>query len=243
MSRSTSIVLTARRLVKQFDGDERQFELQVPHLEVRVGSVNIIIGRSGCGKSTLLDMLGLISRPDSMKQFCIAAQGRNFQVGSAISAPEAEWLRRHALGYILQTGGLLPFLTVRENVMLACRLSGQGDAERAAELSVRLGIDSLASLYPAQLSTGQRQRVAIARALVHRPSLILADEPTGALDPESARTVKDMLLENARREGAAVIIVTHDAELFRRDADRVYGFRLKVQGKRVISMLQQEINA
>lgn len=240
MAASSPIVLTVRRLVKQFDGAERQFELHVPHLEVRAGSVNIVIGRSGCGKSTLLDMLGLISRPDSLKRFEIAVPGKCCRVGGSLSASAAEWLRRHALGYILQTGGLLPFLTVQENIMLVCRLSGEGNAQRIAEIAERLGIGTLAKLYPAQLSTGQRQRVAVARALVHRPAIILADEPTGALDPESARIVKDMLLENARREGSAVIIVTHDAELFRQDADRTYGFCLKVQGSRVMSRLQQQ---
>lgn len=240
MPRSSSSVLSVRRLIKQFDGAERQFELRIPHLEVNAGSVNIVVGRSGCGKSTLLDMLGLISRPDSMRRFLVAADGRRISVGNTISAPESAWLRRHALGYILQTGGLLPFLNVRDNVMLPCRLSGQGDQKRARELAARLGIDTLGSLYPAQLSTGQRQRVAIARALVHRPAIILADEPTGALDPESARIVKDMLLENARRDGTAVILVTHDAELFRHDADHVYGFQLVVQGTKVISTVRKE---
>lgn len=229
-------ILRVSFLTKRFDGADRSFCLRVPDLEVEAGSVNIIIGRSGCGKSTLLDMLGLISAPTSCRNFAMRTDTGNWVHAAKASRATQEKLRRQVLGYILQTGGLLPYLNVFDNIALTIRLTGKS-LKQATALMERLGIDSLRSLYPAQLSTGQRQRVAIARALAHNPRIILADEPTGALDPESARVVRDMLVENARESGAAVMIVTHDAELFQKGTDHIYGFDIKAQENEVTSVL------
>lgn len=234
----TSGILHVADLCKRFSSADRSFCLRVPNMEVEAGSVNIVIGRSGCGKSTLLDLLGLISLPTSAGAFSVQPQvGSRVCVLGATRARK-ERLRRETIGYILQTGGLLPYLNVTDNIALTQRLRGSVDA-RVSELMQRLQIYDLGKQYPDRLSAGQRQRVAIARALANNPGIILADEPTGALDPESARVVRDMLVENAVESKAAVIIVTHDAELFRPVADYVYGFDISVQGNEVSSMLRK----
>lgn len=232
-----SRILQASYLSKRFEGGDRNFCLRVPSLEIEAGSVNTIIGRSGCGKSTLLDMLGLISVPSSSREFSILPRGGRWVNLRKASHWRKARLRSKTLGYILQTGGLLPYLDVESNITLTLRLTGQ-PLKAAGELIERLEIASLRSHYPAQLSAGQRQRVAIARALVHRPDIILADEPTGALDPETARIVRDILVENARQSGAAVVIVTHDAELFLPSADRSYGFDISSTSNEVTSRLK-----
>lgn len=237
MSTPAKCLLRASYLTKRFDASDRSFCLLVPDLKVEAGCVNIIIGRSGCGKSTLLDMLGLISTPTRARSFSFSSRcGESLNIVRAKRSTK-EKLRRQTLGYILQTGGLLPYLNVEDNISLTLRLTGK-PISQANELMERLEIAELRSHFPAQLSTGQRQRVAIARALAHQPDIILADEPTGALDPESARIVRDLLVANARQSGAAVIIVTHDAELFSAVADVTYGFDIRVEGKEVISTLQ-----
>lgn len=233
-------VLQVSGLQKSFCNPERSFTLRVSRMEIKAGSVNVIIGRSGCGKSTLLDILGLISTPDS----CDALVFRNssgFWVDSQKESRSGrEELRRTSLGYILQTGGLLPFLSVRDNIELPVRLSGKSRKKGwIPHLMERLEITALAKSYPHQLSVGQRQRVAIARSLSHTPNIILADEPTGALDPETALSVKNLLLENARENNVATIIVTHDTELFCHDAEYLFGFHLEATEDSVISDLME----
>jgi putative ABC transport system ATP-binding protein len=137
-------------------------------------------------------------------------------------------LRARHVGVVLQTGGLLPSLPVRENVLVGQRLLGRVDEAWADELLAALGLAVLARRLPAQISIGQRQRVAIARALAHRPSLLLADEPTASLGIEHAPAALDLLLSLARDSGTAVLIVSHDIELLR--AKRVPLRRCVVHG-------------
>lgn len=240
MTLPESAVLVARNLCKGFAGVDREFRLLVPELDIEAGSVNIVVGRSGCGKSTLLDMLGLISRPAAVSILSLRNAEGEWNHRPYEQRPVAEELRRNVLGYVLQTGGLLPFLKVRDNICLPLRLNHMADESEVLELSKKLGIADLLNVYPMQLSTGQRQRVAIARALVHRPRIILADEPTGALDPHAAEAVRNLLVDEARQRGAATIIVTHDAELFRRSADAFFGFEMREQGIQVTSVLRKE---
>ncbi len=237
--RMNSEVLKAKNLERHFEGTDRSFTLRVPQFSVTAGSVNIVIGRSGCGKSTLLDMLGLISVADAADEFQIrSGDGKWVDICHANTA-QMESLRRHELGYILQTGGLLSFLKVIENVRLPMQSNGKAGVD-VDKLMKWLGIDTLRNAYPSKLSTGQRQRVAIARALAGSPGIILADEPTGALDPVTAVNVRDLLIRCAKEQGAAVLIVTHDAELFRPAADYVFGFDICEQGNNVVSTLKQE---
>ena len=186
-------------------------------LDVEPGTSLAITGPSGCGKSTLLGLIGGLDAP---------TEGRIWLGDvelSALAEPERAERRRHDIGFVFQADNLLPFLTVIENVALQLSLGSAGDAsERCAELLARLGLEEQLDKLPDQLSGGQRQRVAVARALIHRPSLVLADEPTGALDADNSAAVIDLLLAAQAEVGASLVAVTHDQGVARR-LDRTVG--------------------
>jgi putative ABC transport system ATP-binding protein len=190
------------------------FAIEVGALALAPGQALGIVGPSGCGKSTLVDLLALLRAPTRAERFVLA--GRDVVAlwrRRAVDACTA--LRATHVGVVLQTGGLLPSLPVRENVLLPQRLLGRVDAAWADQLLAALGLAGLEQRLPAQISIGQRQRVAIARALAHRPSLVLADEPTASLGLEHAPAALDLLLALARDSGAALVVVSHDVELLR----------------------------
>ena len=164
-----------------------------------------IVGPSGCGKSTLLGLLGALDVPTSGR---IVIGDREI---SSMSERERTGLRREAFGFVFQSDNLHPFLTVLENVALQLSLAGRetGD-ERCRETLDQLGLAGEVDKLPDQLSGGQRQRVGVARALVHRPSLILADEPTGSLDARNSAAVVDLLLAAREAIGTTIVMVTHD---------------------------------
>jgi putative ABC transport system ATP-binding protein len=195
-------------------GADAAFAIDVAGLALAPGQVVGVVGPSGCGKSTLIDLLALLRRPTRVQRFMlagvdVAALWERRDVDACTS------LRARHIGVVLQTGGLMPSLPVRENVLLGQRLLGRADAAWADGLLDALGLAALARRLPAQISIGQRQRVAIARALAHRPSLLLADEPTASLGVEHAPAALDLLLALARDSGAAVLIVSHDIDLLR----------------------------
>ncbi|MGM0983381.1 MAG: ABC transporter ATP-binding protein [Pseudomonadota bacterium] len=204
------------------------FELQVPSLEIHPGEMIALIGESGCGKSTLLDLLALVLRPSSSRVFQFTDPNSSKVVDAA-----ALWagghedalarLRRAHMGYVLQTGGLLPFLDVRRNIELSARVSGREPVAVPA-LASQLGIGNCLDRMPAALSIGQRQRVAIARAVAHGPALVLADEPTAAVDKKRGAQIMERLAMLARQQGTAVVVVTHDRPLVEPWMDRGYGF-------------------
>jgi putative ABC transport system ATP-binding protein len=202
-----------------------EFELSVPSFSVRPGEFVAIVGESGCGKSTLLDMLGLVLGATRADAFQLRdATGRAFDVTS-LDEPGRAALRRSLLGYVLQTGGLLPFLSVEENILLPCRINGQsGRRQDVLELAHRLGIGGQLRKKPQFLSGGQRQRAAIARALAHRPDIVLADEPTAAVDGVTAREIRSTFRQLTRQMQVALLMVTHDTALVEGVADRVYTF-------------------
>ena len=171
-----------------------------------------VIGPSGCGKSTLLGLLGGLDLPTT------GTVRVGQEVISEMGERERAAFRRADVGYVYQNDNLLPFLTVEENLafQLALNPDRHADPADAGQLLARLGLDGLAQRVPDQLSGGQRQRVAIARAVVHRPRLLLADEPTGALDPRNAAVVIDLLLEVAQVVGATLVVATHDRTAARR---------------------------
>jgi putative ABC transport system ATP-binding protein len=186
-------------------------------LDVQPGTSLAITGPSGCGKSTVLGLIGGLDAPTT---------GRVLIGGREISTLP-EWrrarVRRHEIGLVFQSDGLLPFLTATENVSLQSSLNDPGDGNgRSVELLSDLGLEEEADKFPDQLSGGQRQRVAVARALIHRPSLIVADEPTGSLDAENAVLVMDLLIAAQRTSGATLVLVTHESEVARR-LDRTVG--------------------
>lgn len=180
-------------------------------LTVTAGTSLAIVGPSGCGKSTLLGIIGGLEIPTS------GVVHIDDDEVSAMSDQERCALRRRAFGFVFQADNLQPFLTVSENVGLQSVIAGRLDdpAHRQGLLDA-LKVGSLVHRFPDQLSGGQRQRVAVARALVHAPRIVLADEPTGALDAISSDRVVESLIRLHRQEGATLVVVTHDRSIAER---------------------------
>ena len=190
-------------------------------LDVAPGEFVAIVGESGVGKSTLLNcMAGL----DTWDQGSVVLQGHSLH---QMNDDQRALLRRQHVGFVFQAFHVLPHLDVAQNVGLPLLLLGQPDDERVAAMLAAVGLDGLGRRLPQQLSGGQLQRVAIARALVHRPSLLLADEPTGNLDPSTALKVMDALIAQTKEHRTSLVLVTH-SEAAAAKADRV--LKLLVNG-------------
>jgi putative ABC transport system ATP-binding protein len=172
-------------------------------LEMARGELVALLGESGVGKSTLLNCIAGLDGADAGS---VMLQGREVL---GLAEPEAARLRREALGFVFQAFHVLPHLDVAANVGLPLQLLGLARGDRVERMLAAVGLEGLGGRAPRQLSGGQLQRVAIARALVHEPALVLADEPTGNLDPRTAGLVMDVLVDAARRTGAGVLLVTH----------------------------------
>jgi len=183
-------------------------------LTVERGEFTAIMGPSGSGKSTLLNLVAGLDRPTSG-----SVEVGGTDLGKLGEAGLARFRRDH-IGFVFQFFHLLPNLTALENVLIPAQLKGAVVPGRALELLDLLGIKEVADKYPARLSGGQQQRVAIARALINNPTLLLADEPTGALDTHSGEQVME-LLGRLHRDGQTILLVTHDAKLATRHAARV----------------------
>jgi putative ABC transport system ATP-binding protein len=209
--------VTVEALSKRYDTPSGPVQaLDSLSFEIGRGASVAITGPSGCGKSTLLGLLAGLERPSAGRVVLGDAEV------SALDEAGRARLRRDALGLVFQADNLLPFLTVVENVALQLALDGADDGhERCTAVLHELGLADHLEKLPDQLSGGQRQRVAVARALVHRPSLILADEPTGSLDAERSTVVIDLLLTAQREMNATLVMVTHDPDLAARLDDRL----------------------
>ena len=184
---------------------------------IRHGEFLVLVGRSGSGKSTLLNLIGGLDRPSSGD---VIIDGQPL---STLSEEGLSRLRRHKVGYVFQFFNLVPTLTVGENLMLPLDLIGidRGEAGgRVDEWLAAVGLQGRGEDYPDELSGGEQQRVALARALIHRPGLLLADEPTGNLDLATAKTVLGILDELCRRTGTTLLMATHSPEVIGM-ADRV----------------------
>lgn len=181
------------------------------------GEFVVLLGPSGSGKSTLLNLISGIDLPDAGT---IQVAGREL---TRLSERDRTLFRRRHLGFVFQFFNLLPTLTVKENLLLPIELKGRVDAAadaRARGLLDRVGLLDRADAFPDRLSGGEQQRIALCRALVHQPDLILADEPTGNLDPETGATILDLLDDLVRGEGRTLLAVTHARDVAER-ADRV----------------------
>ncbi|MEO3924823.1 ABC transporter ATP-binding protein [Micromonosporaceae bacterium B7E4] len=218
-------LLHARGLVRTYHGGVRELAaLRDVSIGVAAGDWVAVTGPSGCGKSTLLHLLGGLDRPDRGE---VWLAGHRMDIRSE---SERAMLRRRHVGFVFQFLNLVPTMTVAGNVELPLVLQGVGrrDARRRAlEVLDELGVAEVADAAPAELSGGQQQRVALARAVVHRPDVLLADEPTGALDSAAAETVLD-LLRRRHEEGQSIVLVTHD-------------HRVAAAADRVVTMLDGQI--
>jgi len=197
------------------------FAVELDQFTLLRGEAVAITGPSGCGKSTLLDLIGLVLRPNRVERFVFCDDGATpCDVAAAWASGRQDHLARaraRGIGYVLQTGGLLPFLSVRDNLRLSRDLLGLGpDPAGEERLVTTLGLAPLLGKRPGMLSIGERQRVAIARALAHTPPLVLADEPTAALDPLQSAEVMRLLLALAAELGVGVVVVSHDWDLLAR---------------------------
>ncbi|MDQ3188483.1 MAG: ABC transporter ATP-binding protein [Pseudomonadota bacterium] len=207
-------MLAARGLVKRFGA---RMVLDGLELDVAAAEYVAIVGESGSGKSTLLNLIAGLDRPDagSMK-----VDGADL---ATMNDDQRTLTRRSKLGFVFQSFHILPHLTVEQNIELPLVLLGAAREMRRArvlELLTAVNLGDRGASMPRELSGGELQRVAIARALVHRPALILADEPTGNLDPETAQTVLSLLAHEIRSRGAGGVLVTH-SEAAAHSADRI----------------------
>ena len=211
-------MLSVRNLSKSFSGSRGKTVLQGVSLDLAAGEYVAIMGESGIGKSTLLNLMAGLDRPDSGK---VLFEGVDLCL---LSDDALTVLRRRQMGFVFQAYHVLPYLTVAQNVALPLELNGaQKDPmkDRVAALLRSVRLEDRGKSFPRELSGGEMQRVAIARALAHRPRLVFADEPTGNLDPESAKDVLALLRDCVKTERAAGILVTHSSAAAR-SADRVY---------------------
>jgi putative ABC transport system ATP-binding protein len=219
-------MIRANNLLYTYPGTSSggEFSLSLAELAISSGEAVAITGPSGSGKTTLLNIIAGILRPDS----------GSLVVGdtelTAIDDSAARNFRASRIGLIFQEFELLEYLSVRDNILLPYRINrylklSAATRSRAEQLAERMGIADKLSRFPEQLSQGERQRVAVCRALITEPELLLADEPTGNLDPENKTKVIDMLLELAREKNTTLVMVTHDHDLVTR-FDRVIDFEL-----------------
>ncbi|MCH7664627.1 MAG: ABC transporter ATP-binding protein [Acidobacteria bacterium] len=209
-----TVSVVARDLFKAYRDGERRIEvLRGVDLIVEPGDLVAVVGQSGTGKSTLLHLLGALDRPDSGS---IVIGGADLSV---MKAEELATFRNQAIGFVFQFQELLADFTALENVMIPGRiagLSGQTLQSKAEQLLLEVGLTDRSDHFPSQLSGGEQQRVALCRALLLEPPLLLADEPTGNLDPEIGEQVFELLVSLQKRRGTTALVVTHNQDIARR---------------------------
>ncbi len=219
MTADTTYLLAGRGLHRTFGSGPREVQAVAGvDLEVHPGELTVVRGPSGSGKTTLLNLLGGLDRPTSGQ--VLLADGR---VLSELPENDVLAVRRESIGYVFQSFGLIPVLSAAENVEVPLRLLATPTRERSERVDEALelvGLSGHARQRPYELSGGQQQRVGIARALVARPGILIADEPTGQLDSDTAATIMDLLARLVHEQSIAAVVATHDPLLMAR-ADEV----------------------
>jgi putative ABC transport system ATP-binding protein len=213
-----NLLLSIRSLAKTYDGPRRRQVISNVDLDLKAGEYVAVMGESGIGKSTLLNLIAGLDRPDAG---AIVVDGVDL---AALSDDDLTKLRRRRMGFVFQAFHVLPYLNVEQNVALPLTLNGVPSAEAHTTTQAMLeavGLGDRGRSMPRELSGGELQRVAIARALIHRPGLVLADEPTGNLDPDNAGQVLGLLRAQVKTNNAAGILVTHSIAAAQ-TTDRVY---------------------
>lgn len=211
------MLLSATGIKKTYETADGPFDvLRGIDLSLNAGETLALTGESGSGKSTLLHLIGGLDVPDAGE---ILIDGSDI---AQMNDTERSALRRGVVGVVFQQFNLIPSLSVSDNIAFQARLAGTFDQAWSHELADKLGLVEQLQKYPEQLSGGQQQRVAIARTLASRPSLVLADEPTGNLDETTAEKVLDLMLELTQSTGAGLLMVTHSERLAKRMSRRVH---------------------
>ncbi len=209
-TRTTELV-TMREIIKTYwVADQPLSVLRGIDLSIQTGSCTAIMGTSGSGKTTLMNILGCLDRPTSGSY---TLNGKHL---SNLSSNNLAHIRNRQIGFVFQQFNLLPRLTALENVMLPIAYAGLPQSQQrelAMQILTKVGLANRLNNLPSQLSGGQQQRVAIARALANQPSLILADEPTGALDTKTAQEIMELLLELNRSQSITIVLVTHEPRI------------------------------
>ncbi|MFT7433021.1 MAG: lipoprotein-releasing system ATP-binding protein [Alphaproteobacteria bacterium] len=215
-------ILKAENLHKSFKSNAEDLSiLDGVNLEINAGERIAIIGQSGSGKSTFLQIAGLLDTPTSGDVFIEGVSSKNMK------DREKTDIRSHTFGFVYQNNHLLREFTALENVLMPAQIQGKLTAEhkkRAEYLLKLVGLEERMSHFPSELSGGEQQRVAIARALMNKPKLLLADEPTGNLDPETATEVAALFDQLVKDEGMALLLVTHN-DILAKSMDKIYHMR------------------
>ena len=213
-----NIIMVVEDLVKSYKTGDGREQVVLDHVNYQFGEGELIMimGRSGSGKTTLLNMLSTL---DTFNSGEIYLRDNRY---SQMSVEEKEKLRRYEMGFVFQSVALIPVMTAYENIDFGLRTAGvkEGRDERIQEVLESVGLSDRAKHFPEELSGGEKQRIAIARAMAHKPKILFADEPTGALDTETGIRITELFVKLAREEGITVIMNTHDLRL-EELADRV----------------------
>jgi len=236
--------VSIRNVSRNLVSESSEFRLSIPSFNASAGDFVAVVGSSGCGKSTLLDLLGLVARPNAADVFKYAANGEVHDVARHwISHDERALanLRSRTLGYVMQTGGLFPYLSVLDNLLLPARLKNlKPSLAQVCELAESFNLTpennerartAFLKKKPRHLSGGQRQRTAIMRALINDPAIVLADEPTAAIDSITAKQIVAKFRELAQRLQLIVVMVSHDRNLVKTVANKAYTFDLSVDSQ------------